>query len=844
MLLFQHYQLRNTALAVLSVLNLGMTAQAATPVFINEIHYDNAGTDAGEAIEIVGPAGTDLTGWQVILYNGANGQSYSSVTLNGVLPDESGSGMGTVVIDYPVNGIQNGAPDGMALVDAANNVVQFLSYEGAFTALNGPAAGRLSQDINVAETSDTPLTYSLQLTGTGSEYEDFSWNSPSENSFGRINPNQFFAAAPPPPPPISKCGQPAVLISAIQGSGSDSPLLGSEQPIEAVVIGDFQDSNGLNGFFVQEEDSDADNDSTTSEGLFIASNLPVTTGDKVHVVGTVSERFNMTRLESVKSVDICASALPLPAVTELSLPFDPDSNNPEWREGMLVNFPQSLTVTENFNLARFGEVMVSSGSRLMIPTQVAEPGNAANAVKGQNLLNRLVIDDGSNKQNPDPVVYPGPNGLNADNTLRIGDTVSDAIGVLAYDFSMFRLHPTEAPQFSSSNARPVPPQLPGIGSLKVASFNVLNYFNGDGLGGGFPTSRGANTLAEFNRQRDKIIAAIVDMDADIVGLMEIENDGYAAHSAIADLVDGLNAVAGSGTYEYIDPGVSRIGTDEIAVGIIYKSAKAEPVAPSAILDNSVDPRFLDTKSRPVLAQTFLDKASNKTLTVAVNHFKSKGSSCDDVSDPDTGDGQGNCNLTRTAAAQALADWLTTDPTGSKGRNVMIIGDLNAYAKEDPIAALKTAGYVNLVDKVIGDSAAYSYVFGGESGVLDHALANSRLTKQVKGLAVWHINADEPRALDYNVEFKSAGQVTEFYSPDVFRSSDHDPLLVELLVKGDLDNDGDVDIQDRVAFSRTLGQCDGKKNYNPEADYDRSGCVTFADYRSWYRHFKEYSVKVK
>ncbi|MDO9240631.1 MAG: ExeM/NucH family extracellular endonuclease [Methylicorpusculum sp.] len=792
----------------------------------------------------MGPAGTDVTGWQVILYNGANGLSYSTVTLNGVLPDEAGSGMGTVVIDYPVNGIQNGAPDGMALVDAANSVVQFLSYEGTFTALNGPAVGRLSQDINVAETGDTPLNYSLQLTGTGSEYEDFSWNSPSENSFGRINPNQFFASAPPPPPPISKCGQPAVLISAIQGSGSDSPLLGSEQSIEAVVIGGFQDSNGLNGFFVQEEDSDADNDSKTSEGLFIASNLPVTVGDRVHIVGTVSERFNMTRLESVKSVDICAGALPLPAVTELSLPFDPDSNNPEWREGMLVNFPQTLTVTENFNLARFGEVMVSSGSRLMIPTQVADPGDAANAVKGQNLLNRLVIDDGSNRQNPDPVVYPGPNGLKADITLRIGDTVSDAIGVLAYDFSLFRLHPTEAPQFSSSNARPAPPVLPGIGSLKVASFNVLNYFNGDGLGGGFPTSRGANSLAEFNRQRDKIIAAIVDMDADIVGLMEIENDGYAPHSAIADLVDGLNAVAGAGTYEYIDPGVSRIGTDEIAVGIIFKSAKAEPVAASAILDNSVDPRFLDTKSRPVLAQTFLDKASNKTLTVAVNHFKSKGSSCDDVSDPDTGDGQGNCNLTRKAAALALADWLMTDPTGSNGANVMIIGDLNAYAKEDPIAALKTAGYVNLVDKVIGDSAAYSYVFSGESGVLDHALANSSLAKQVKGLAVWHINADEPRALDYNVEFKSAGQVTEFYSPDVFRSSDHDPLLVEVLVKGDLDNDGDVDNQDRVAFSRTLGQCEGKKNYNPEADYDRSGCVTNADYRSWYRHFKDYSVKVK
>ncbi len=239
----------------------------------------------------------------------------------------------------------------------------------------------------------------------------------------------------------------------------------------------------------------------------------------------------------------------------------------------------------------------------------------------------------------------------------------------------------------------------------------------------------------------------------------------------------------------------------------------------------------------------MDKASNKIVTVSVNHLKSKGSDCNDIGDPDIGDGQGNCNLTRTEAAEALADWLKTDPTGSGSANQLIIGDLNAYAKEDPIAALNNAGFTNLLARFIGRSDAYTFVFRGESGYLDHTLANSALLEQVKDTQIWHINADEPRALDYNVEFKSADQIERFYNPDVFRSSDHDPIVLEILVPGDLDNNGSVDHRDFVAFRRVMGQCEGRPRFNREADYDNDGCVTQADYRLWYKNFRSYIRKI-
>ncbi|WP_297338167.1 DUF5689 domain-containing protein [Algoriphagus sp.] len=174
----------------------GLLAVAANAqeVFINEIHYDNSGTDAGEAIEIAGPAGTDLTGWSIVLYNGSNGSIYNTRELSGTIPN-SGNGYGFVSEIYPSNGIQNGAPDGLALVNDGS-VVQFLSYEGSFIAVGGPADGMSSVDIGVEETSSTPIGFSLQLKGTGKVYTDFSWSSPTDDTFGNLNKEQEFNSPP------------------------------------------------------------------------------------------------------------------------------------------------------------------------------------------------------------------------------------------------------------------------------------------------------------------------------------------------------------------------------------------------------------------------------------------------------------------------------------------------------------------------------------------------------------------------------------------------------------------------------------------------------------------------
>ena len=200
-----------------------------------------------------------------------------------------------------------------------------------------------------------------------------------------------------------------------------------------------------------------------------------------------------------------------------------------------------------------------------------------------------------------------------------------------------------------------------------------------------------------------------------------------------------------------------------------------------------DPRFDDTKNRPMLTQTFdtVPAGSEKSerFTVSVNHLKSKGSDCNSAGDPDTGDGQGNCNDVRVVAAGLLADWLASDPTGTSEKDNLIIGDLNSYAMEDPISVLKEAGYTDLVRK-FGGEEAYSYVFDGQWGYLDHALGTPSLLSQVTGVADWHVNADEPSVLDYNTDFKSAGQIDDLYAPDEFRNSDHDPVIVGLdLVPG-------------------------------------------------------------
>ena len=347
-------------------------------------------------------------------------------------------------------------------------------------------------------------------------------------------------------PAGANCGDPATLIHTIQGTGLQSGMNGATGvTIEGVVLTDFQDT-GLNGFHVQEEDSDADANATTSEGIFVyegASSVVVNAGDVVRVTGDVTEFETstgsgayLTEITNVTSVTVCSSGASVTPVT-VSFPVS-DLNDWEAYESMLVNIPQTLTVSGNYTLGRYGSVDLSNG-RLYQPTNIVAPGSAAATQLDLNNRNRILLDDGDTVQNSDPVLYPAPGGLSASNTLRSGDTVTGLTAVLEQRFSNYQLQPAGIINFTHSNARTAVPAAVG-GSLKVTSFNVLNYFNGDGSGGGFPTARGADTATEFTRQRDKIIAAMVAIDADIYGLMEIENDGYGSNSAIQDLVNGLN----------------------------------------------------------------------------------------------------------------------------------------------------------------------------------------------------------------------------------------------------------------------------------------------------------------
>ncbi|MFL5982848.1 MAG: ExeM/NucH family extracellular endonuclease [Gaiellaceae bacterium] len=567
------------------------------------------------------------------------------------------------------------------------------------------------------------------------------------------------------------CGETATPIDVIQGSGAASDRVGQVVTIEGVVVGDYQlTPSEFNGFYVQEEPAGADTNPATSEGIFVfGGGVDVNRGNVVRVRGTVAEFAGLTELSPVSAVLVCPGSPTVPA-THVSLPV-PAVSDLERYESMLVDFDQTLTVTEVFNLGRFGEVSLSGAGRLFTPTAVAAPGAPAQAVAAQNDRSRIILDDGNNQQNIDPTRYP-QGGLTASNTLRVGDSLAGLTGVMDFRFSNYRIQPVGPISFDHTNPR-TPAPAPVGGNLKVASFNVLNFFNGNGTGGGFPTSRGANTPEELARQRAKEVSALKAMNADVVGLMEIENDAPPG-SAIEDLVAGLNDAMGAGTYSFINTGV--IGTDEIKVALIYKPATVSPVGAYKVMTSAVDPRFVDTLNRPSLAQTFQQKASGGKLTVVVNHLKSKGSACS--GDPDTGDEQGNCNQTRSKAATALVDWLKTDPTGSGDPDFLLIGDMNSYTFEDPITALTSGGLTNLIRERDG-LTAYSYVFDGESGYLDHALATPSLAAQVTGVDHWHINPDEPTVLDYNVEFKTANQVDSFYDPGPYRSSDHDPVVIGL-----------------------------------------------------------------
>ena len=648
---------------------------------------------------------------------------------------------------------------------------------------------------------------SCMLTVLKDEVADLDANDPPENMVMNFTVDYS---------PFDVCAASFTPAYSIQGSGLSTPLLGTTITTKGVVVGDFETSAGQQGFYLQ--DSTGDGDASTSDGIFVftgSSNL-VSAGQVVRVTGVARERFNQTAVTGgttttpVPAANIvsCGSGSVTP--TDVYMPFA-NADEPERFEGMLVRFPQDLVIAEYFNYDRFGEMVIAlpltGETRPFTGTAIDEPGAPANARTAANILRRITLDDTLGSQNPSILRHPNGAAFSLSNRFRGGDLVTNTVGVLGYDFGLYRIQPTAPADYTAVNPRPASPEPVG-GTLRVAAMNTLNFFiTADYPSGNLLDNKcgPANTLecrgwdsdqaSEFTRQRDKLLAALSGLDADIIGLNELENS--TGVEPLADIVAGLPG------YAYINTGT--IGTDAIKVGLIYRTAKVAPVGVFQILDSSDDPRFIDTKSRPALAQTFQDLSTGGRFTVVVNHLKSKGSACDDVGDPDLGDGQGNCSQTRRAAAEALVDWLATDPTGSGDPDFIIMGDLNSYAKEDAIDEIldgsddtsgTTDDFTNLILQFQG-TYAYSFVFDGQFGYLDHALANASMFSQVTGAVDWHINSDEPDVLDYDTSFKPAAQ-DALYEPNAYRSSDHDPVVVGLNVVNYPPELGDIAISPNLA----------------------------------------------
>lgn len=621
------------------------------------------------------------------------------------------------------------------------------------------------------------------------------------------------------------------LISSVQGEGAASPLVGRTVTVEAIVVGDFQNGDpdakrNLGGFYLQEEAADQDGNPRTSEGVFVFEGtgnrlVDVAEGDRVRVTGTVTEFNGETQIAvrdagaiqvvtpralTPEQVKASAVAVELPAAATIGTgtTAQPDL---ERYEGMLVRFPQTLSITEQFNLDRFNEIRLAAGGRPETFTNEFEPNTAAYAAYlAQTAARSITYDDGQNAQNL-PVENLDGFGPTYGTACapRMGDTVTGLTGTLGFGpTGAYRVRSIDDGdnRFVTANPRPAEPDAVG-GTLKVGSLNVLNYFTTLNTGASARTAiglepRGANSAQELARQTDKLVTTLIGTGADLLGLTELENQFRPGDpgNALEYLVGQLNLRAGAGTYAYVNPGAQLdqgqfLGGDAIAVGFIYKPSRVGVAMNTTIerLDDTdvadFNPALLQQStlghifngantSRVSLAVTFNEIATNETFTAVINHFKSKGGTGTGA-DADQGDGQGAWQQQRELAATALAQWLALNPTGSRDSDKILLGDFNAYIKEDALDILKAAGFTNLAEDRLANP--YSYVFDGAYGALDHALASSSLNRQVTGVTEWHVNADEADAIDYNLDFGRSASYFDGRSPA--RESDHDPVLVGL-----------------------------------------------------------------
>jgi len=781
-------------------------------VVISQVYGGNGNAFASDYVELfnAGSSAVAIDGWS-IQYGSATGTgnfaSNGVTALSGTLQPgqhylvQLATTTGTALPAADATGSTNLSGTAGKIVLA--NVSAGLACNGSSTPCSAAQQAQIvdlvgyGSSANYSEGSPAPAPSSTTAilrtnggcTDSNSNAADFAVGTPApRNSLVAPAPCSGNTTPPPPPPP------PAPLTAAIwqvQGSGATSPYAG-----QVVTTGGVVTKLNNNGFFMQ--DLVGDGNPATSDGIFAftSSAPPVSVGQMVQVTGTVQE-FNVgaaantdtaahtvTELGSISNVTVTGSGYTI-APVQLQFPLA-TQNAMEQYEGMLVTLGGPLTVQQNYFLGRFGELTLGAGGRLWTPTNVYRPGAQAQALNTDNIRRTILLDDGSSLQNPNPTPYLAP-----DNTVRAGDTVASVTGVVDYGLSTsantgagaYKIHPTQAVTFMRANPRTTMADDVG-GNIRVGSANVENFFTtlDDGSNKCPPSNtasdcRGANNAAEFTRQRTKVVEELVGLNADAVALMELQNNGS---TAIQNLVDALNARLGATVYARVPFAATGGGTDAIQVGMIYKPSRLSLVG-AALSDTAA------INNRAPMAQTFAARNGEK-FTLIANHLKSKG--CSDFTagpgDADSGDLQGCFNARRVQQADELRSFVAQVQASRGVADTLLVGDFNAYAKEDPIADLTGNGFVDQIGRFLdvpnANSYGYSYVFDGSSGRLDHAIANNTLSPKVTGVTEWHINADEPLVIDYNQEFKQPACATcgpDYYTPTPYRASDHDPIVLGL-----------------------------------------------------------------
>ena len=575
-------------------------------------------------------------------------------------------------------------------------------------------------------------------------------------------------------------------ICTIQGNGASSPLNGQSVTTTGIITAIFSGTGTVQGFFI--EDPTCDGDPATSNGLFVYN--PNTTGlaagQRVSVSGAVTEYQGLTELTSVTNIAVIASGSAAP--TGINLPM---LNSAQWEryEGMLLSFPQTLSVTGNETWAQYGELVLAP-QRLCTPTDTVDPNDspasgtsstgssnaaavAANA--DQNSRSTILLDDGRTSTYPDPPPLIGPQG-----TVRCGSTVTSLSGVLMYSYNSYRLQPVGAVPLQHATR----PSAPSVGGqLRIASLNVRNYFSTLG-------DNGASNASELLRQRTKLVAALQGLNADALVLCELENNDPAS----ADLLAGLNAAVGGG-YAQIDHDAPGAFTRSV---IFYRVQSLTPVTSTWALNTS-------TFERAQITQGFSANATGKRFLLSMVHLRSKLCNNATGTNLDQGDGQGCYNARRRSQVQELITHWAGIRSTAWIPGQLIMGDFNAYDQEDPVDRMRAAG---LVDLVTGVPAPWTYQYANAFGSIDHAFATTAMADAITGAAVWGINSDEPPNLDY----RDAN--TALYQPNAFRSSDHDPVVVGIDVNAIPVGVAEAQEQPPIRFaydgSRRLAQWQGEQ----------------------------------